>query len=153
MNTPVAYTHLDVYKRQGSSCSMKGLRINTRTKENHYEPFKEEWKIYGQRGLIDKFIEAELDPKCDPLGPDNKLFIVCLLYTSARGCQGSTNDQPRDDAGQADIYDDIFHAIGPSRLQRQDLRADVYKRQVYISLLPPLDPTVEELKLRKGFIT
>lgn len=37
---------------------MKVLRINTRTKENHYEPFKEEWKIYGQRGLIDKFIRG-----------------------------------------------------------------------------------------------
>ena len=59
---------------------MKVLRINTRTAENKYEPFNEEWKIYGQRGLIDKFIEAELDPKCDPLGPDNKLFIVTGVF-------------------------------------------------------------------------
>ena len=59
---------------------MKVLRINTRTAENHYEPFKEECKVYGQRGLIDKFIEAELDPKCDPLGPDNKLFIVTGVF-------------------------------------------------------------------------
>ena len=54
---------------------------------------------------------------------DQRVFENTLV-SSARGCQGSTNDQPRDDAGQADIYDDIFHAIGPSRLQRQDLRAE-----------------------------
>lgn len=59
---------------------MKVLRINTKTKETNYEPFKEEWKYYGQRGLIDKFIEAELDPKCDPLGPDNKIFIVTGMF-------------------------------------------------------------------------
>ena len=42
---------------------MRVLRINSRTHEYHYEPFNEEWRYFGQRGLIDKFIEAELDPK------------------------------------------------------------------------------------------
>ena len=59
---------------------MRVLRINSRTHEYHYEPFNEEWRYFGQRGLIDKFIEAELDPKCDPLGPDNKLFFVTGMF-------------------------------------------------------------------------
>ena len=37
-----------------------------------------EWaKLYlGQRGLASKYLSEEVDPKCDPLGPDNKFIMT-----------------------------------------------------------------------------
>lgn len=54
----------------------KVLRINTKTRELKYEAFKDDWKYFGNRGLVAKILTDEVDPKCEPLGPDNK-FIMC----------------------------------------------------------------------------
>ena len=40
------------------------------------EPFPEEWKLLGGRGLSAKILLKECDPTCDPLGPDNVLVIA-----------------------------------------------------------------------------
>lgn len=54
----------------------KILRINTKTRELRFEPIKEEWKYFGNRGLVAKILTEEVDPKCNPLGAENK-FIMC----------------------------------------------------------------------------
>jgi aldehyde:ferredoxin oxidoreductase len=40
------------------------------------EPFPEEWKLLGGRGLSAKILTADCDPTCDPLGPDNVLVLA-----------------------------------------------------------------------------
>ena len=37
-----------------------------------------EWadKYLGQRGLASKYLTEEIDPKCDPLGPENKIIFA-----------------------------------------------------------------------------
>ena len=40
------------------------------------EPFPEEWKLLGGRGLSAKILTADCDPNCDPLGPDNVLVLA-----------------------------------------------------------------------------
>lgn len=54
----------------------KVYRVNTKTATISTEELKEEYKIFGNRGLIAKVLTDEVNPKCDPLGPENKL-IVC----------------------------------------------------------------------------
>ena len=51
------------------------VRINTKTGDVNAAPMAEKYRIYGKRGLIDRFVLDEVDPKCDPLGPENKLII------------------------------------------------------------------------------
>ncbi len=65
------------------------LRINMRNKTILYENVNEDHKYFGGRGLIAKIMNEEVDPKCDPLGPDNKL-IICpgLLTGTAAPCSG-----------------------------------------------------------------
>jgi len=42
------------------------------------EPLNMDWadKYLGQRGLASKYLIEEIDPKCDPLGPDNKIIYA-----------------------------------------------------------------------------
>jgi len=51
------------------------LRVNTKTGEINYGTMAEKYRTYGKRGLIDRVLLDELDPKCDPMGPENKLII------------------------------------------------------------------------------
>lgn len=51
------------------------IRINTKTGGITNGQMAEKYRIYGSRGLIDRFMQDETDPKCDALGPDNKLII------------------------------------------------------------------------------
>ena len=51
------------------------LRINTKTSQITGAPMPDKYKIFGSRGLIDRFLLDEVDPKCDALGPENKLLI------------------------------------------------------------------------------
>lgn len=53
----------------------KVVRVNTNTAAISSEDFKEEYKTLGNRGLIARVMTDEVDPQCDPLGPDNKLII------------------------------------------------------------------------------
>jgi aldehyde:ferredoxin oxidoreductase len=59
----------------------KILRINIRTKEITYEKASEEYSKTGGRGLISKILLNEVNPKCEPLGRENKLVIANGLLT------------------------------------------------------------------------
>ena len=56
----------------------KILRINLTKGTVKSEPLNMEWadKYLGQRGLASKYLAEEIDPKCDPLGPDNKIIFA-----------------------------------------------------------------------------
>jgi aldehyde:ferredoxin oxidoreductase len=53
---------------------MRILRGNTATGTIGYEPVPENWKSYGGRALVARFLLDEVPPQCDPLGPYNKLI-------------------------------------------------------------------------------
>lgn len=54
------------------------LRVNLTKGSITKEPLNMEWAndYLGQRGLATKYLVEEIDPKCDPLGPDNKLIMT-----------------------------------------------------------------------------
>ncbi len=53
------------------------------------EPFPDEWKYLGGRGLSAKILLRDCDPKCDPLGPENVLVMAPgLLAGSAAPTSG-----------------------------------------------------------------
>lgn len=56
----------------------KILRIDLSNGTSKSEPLNMEWadKYLGQRGLASKYLVEEVDPKTDPLGPDNKLIMA-----------------------------------------------------------------------------
>lgn len=56
----------------------KILRVNLTKGECTAEPLNMDWamKYLGQRGLATKYLSEEIDPKCDALGPDNKLIMA-----------------------------------------------------------------------------
>ncbi len=56
----------------------KVLRINLTEGTCNEEPLNMEWaaQYLGQRGLASKYLIEEIDPKCDALGPDNKLIMT-----------------------------------------------------------------------------
>ena len=59
----------------------KILRVNLQTKEITYEEAPKEYLQTGGRGLIAKIMLKEVDPKCDPLGRENKIIIANGLLT------------------------------------------------------------------------
>jgi len=52
------------------------IRVDMGNQTVTIEPFPDEWKMLGGRGLSAKILLAECDPQCDPLGPDNVLVIA-----------------------------------------------------------------------------
>ena len=52
------------------------LIVNMTDQTSSYEPFPEEWKLLGGRGLSAKILTRDCDPTCDPLGPDNVLVMA-----------------------------------------------------------------------------
>ncbi len=56
----------------------KILRINLTEGTCQAEPLNMEWagQYLGQRGLATKYLVEEVDPKCNPLGPENKLIMT-----------------------------------------------------------------------------
>ena len=56
----------------------KLLRINLTEGSCTEEPLNMEWATHylGQRGLATKYLSEEIDPKCDALGPGNKLIMT-----------------------------------------------------------------------------
>jgi aldehyde:ferredoxin oxidoreductase len=54
------------------------LRVNLSEGSVKEEPLNLDWAAdyIGQRGLATRYIVAETDPTCDPLGPDNKLIMA-----------------------------------------------------------------------------
>ena len=56
----------------------KILRVDLTKGTCKSEPLNMDWamKYIGQRGLASKYLVEEIDPKCDPLGPGNKLIMA-----------------------------------------------------------------------------
>src|SRR5512147_1743604 len=51
-------------------------RVNVREQTLKQEPVPDAWKRLGGRGLSARILLDEVDPKCDPLGPENKLIFA-----------------------------------------------------------------------------
>jgi aldehyde:ferredoxin oxidoreductase len=76
---------------------MKIVRINVKTLKINYEeiPSNSKYYLLGARGLTSQIVLDEVSPKCDPLGPDNKLILANGILTgspfpnSARSSVGS----------------------------------------------------------------
>ncbi len=60
---------------------MKILRLNLETDDIRYEKVPETWQRLGGRGLVARFLLDEVPPRCDPLGPHNKLIWAPGLLT------------------------------------------------------------------------
>jgi aldehyde:ferredoxin oxidoreductase len=54
----------------------KILRVNMTELTLKEEPFPDKWTYVGGRGLSAKILLEEVDPKCDPLGPANKVVFA-----------------------------------------------------------------------------
>lgn len=61
------------------------LRVNMTTLKTAEEPYPAEWAALGGRALSARILLKEVDPKCDPLGPGNKLILApgCLAGSVA----------------------------------------------------------------------
>ncbi len=61
------------------------LRVNMSTLTTSEEPYPAEWAALGGRALSAKILLKEVDPKCDPVGPGNKLVFApgCLAGSTA----------------------------------------------------------------------
>lgn len=72
------------------SWTQKVLRVNLTTGSVSAEPLKMEWaqEYLGQRGLATRYLVDEIDPKCDALGPDNKLIMTTGPLTGTAASTG-----------------------------------------------------------------
>ena len=68
----------------------KILRVNLSKGTCTPEPLNMEWaqQFLGQRGLATKYFVAEVDPKVDPLSPDNKLMFATGPLTGTMASTG-----------------------------------------------------------------
>jgi len=55
---------------------MKFIRVNMNEKTITIEDVPQDYRGLGGRGLTSIMINAEVPPKCDPLGPENKLIFA-----------------------------------------------------------------------------
>jgi aldehyde:ferredoxin oxidoreductase len=55
---------------------MKFIRVNMNEKTINIEEVPQDYMGLGGRGLTSIMINAEVPPKCDPLGPENKLIFA-----------------------------------------------------------------------------
>lgn len=63
---------------------MQIWRVNTNTQTFSIEETPTSWQLLGGRGLSAKILLDEVDPECDPLGPNNKLIFAPGLLTGHR---------------------------------------------------------------------
>ena len=68
----------------------KILRVNLTEGTCTSEPLNMEWasRYLGQRGLATKYLAEEIDPKCDALGPENKLIMATGPLTGTMASTG-----------------------------------------------------------------
>jgi aldehyde:ferredoxin oxidoreductase len=68
----------------------KILRVNLTDGTAEAEPLNKQWvsQYLGQRGLATKYLCEEIDPTCDPLGPDNKLIMATGPLTGTMASTG-----------------------------------------------------------------
>jgi aldehyde:ferredoxin oxidoreductase len=55
---------------------MKIIRVNMTDRTTRAEDVPESYRGLGGRGLTSAIVNAEVPPKCDPLGPENKLIFA-----------------------------------------------------------------------------
>ncbi|MEM7294707.1 MAG: aldehyde ferredoxin oxidoreductase family protein, partial [Pseudomonadota bacterium] len=69
----------------------KVLRVNLNDGTLAEEPLNMEWAndYLGQRGLATRYMVDEVDPKCDALGPDNKLIFATGPLTGTNASTGA----------------------------------------------------------------
>jgi aldehyde:ferredoxin oxidoreductase len=65
-------------------------RVNVREQTLRQEPVPDSWKRLGGRGLLARILLDEVDARCDPLGPGNKLIFAPGLLV---GHMLSSNDR------------------------------------------------------------
>ncbi|MHB1006148.1 MAG: aldehyde ferredoxin oxidoreductase C-terminal domain-containing protein [Chloroflexota bacterium] len=56
------------------------LRVDMETLSVREEALPERWRALGGRGLVDKVLLEEVDPTCEPLGPENKLIFATGIF-------------------------------------------------------------------------
>ena len=68
----------------------KILRVDLTSGTVKSEPLNMEWaqQYLGQRGLATKYLVSELDPKVDPLSPENKLIMTTGPLTGTMASTG-----------------------------------------------------------------
>jgi aldehyde:ferredoxin oxidoreductase len=68
----------------------KILRVNLTERTCTSEPLNMEWAhdYLGQRGLATKYLASEIDPKVDPLSPDNKIIWATGPLTGTMASTG-----------------------------------------------------------------
>ena len=68
----------------------KILRVNLTDGSIQTEPLNMEWaqQYLGQRGLATRYLAEEVDPKCDPLGTDNKVIMATGPLTGTMASTG-----------------------------------------------------------------
>ena len=68
----------------------KVLRVNLTKGTCEEEPLNMDWAMQylGQRGLGTKYLTEEIDPKCDALGPENKLIMITGPLTGTMASTG-----------------------------------------------------------------
>src|SRR5690349_20304618 len=66
------------------------LRVNLSAGTCKSEPLNMEWaeQYLGQRGLATKYLFEEVDPRVDPLSPDNKLIFATGPLTGTMASTG-----------------------------------------------------------------
>src|SRR6478609_1255773 len=72
------------------SWARKVLRVDLETGQCASEPLNMEWatQYLGQRGLATKYFTAEVNPKVDPLSPENKLIFATGPLTGTMASTG-----------------------------------------------------------------
>ena len=68
----------------------KVLRVNLSTGTCTEEPLNMQWaaEYLGSRGLASKYLISEIDPKVDPLSPDNKMIMATGPLTGTMASTG-----------------------------------------------------------------
>ena len=59
----------------------KVIRVNTQTGAVTSEDFKDEYRLFGNRGLVARVMTDEVNPKCDPLGKENKFLLTTGIFS------------------------------------------------------------------------
>ena len=66
------------------------MRVNLTTGKITHEPLNMDWakEYLGQRGLASKYLIEEIDPKVDPLSPENKMIMTTGPLTGTMASTG-----------------------------------------------------------------
>ena len=65
----------------------KLLRVNLTTGQSRVEDIPQQWlrDYVGGRGVADRYLFEEMDPRTDPYAPENKLIFATGPYFEAQG--------------------------------------------------------------------